>query len=114
MHRVGGVISISSSASFEAAVMGIPTFLFSDSYYSHLPSILRVSDPSLLKLQLVEDHIRSVQTMADVEYKTADSLLRISINISKGDPQPSNLLFDQVNLANIALSLKAHLEDDQQ
>lgn len=110
MQRVAGVVSISSSAGFEAAAMGIPTFLFSNSYYSHLPSVLRLSAPCQLTRKLVEDHIESIKRIVDIDFLTACSLFDISMNITQGDPQPSDTLFDQRNLANIALSLKSQIE----
>jgi hypothetical protein len=102
MLRVGGVISISSSASFEAAVMGIPTFLFSDCYFSRLPSVLRLDNPALLSKQVIEKHINIVKKFRYIDHMTANELYRISLSIAPGDPQPSDSLYTKENLQNLS------------
>lgn len=102
MHRVGGVISISSSASFEAAVMGIPTFLFSDCYFSRLPSILRLDNPALLSSKVIDEHINRVKGFRDIDHMTAYALCQISLRNASGDPQPSDSLYTKENLQNLS------------
>lgn len=103
------VFTISSTAGFEAAVMGVPTIVFTECHYNNLPAVMLVDKPCNLDFQRVVAHADRIGNQANLKEQTISALIDNSRFLLRGDPQPSYRLFDSQNLTDLATSISFYV-----
>jgi hypothetical protein len=104
------VLTISSTAGFEACLLGIPTIVFSKCYYSKLPFAVECLDYHSLSSQGMCALVHEVLVRALDDDQLVESIMDLSSCLSKGDPQPSGYLYDSDNLNHLAINISRALQ----
>ena len=103
------VLTISSTAGFEAAVMGVPTITFTECHFINLPSVLLVDDIDEFSFSIVEEHADKLAGFSNIKEISILALMENSRYLLRGDPQPSRNLLDHQNLADLASSVSVYV-----